>query len=171
MSEKKSWTLILTIVAAITSSIVTGIIDFIKNKPFFSTLGNCLLWCWNLLISILNFDIKVWWILVFLITLILILFLIAFFENKKDENTRPDFCNYQEDIIKDWKFTWKWSYFDSCWNVVHLKVHCPKCDTPIIANGVFHKCVRCDYMPRTYPLEPDKVKLLIYDNIRRKYKT
>ena len=171
MADKKSWIhsgWTISVGTLLLGFLLTFAQDYFKDEPVFSTLWSCLKWCWNLLINILNFDIKVWWFIVGVIVLIVILYIINMFQEK--EISRPDFCEYREDIFNTWKWTWSWAirHSDHKWVINKLKVHCPKCDTPMEPRGYRFDCPRCGFFNQVNTPDPHNTELLILDNIRRK---
>lgn len=167
---KSPWT--ISIGTAMFSLFLTVVYDYSKNKPILSTMWKILKAVFNFFISILNFNIKVWWLLAAIIALILTIYLIDRF--KQDENFRPDFCNYREGKFKRWRWTWnwKWSRSVNAWVISDLTAHCPNCDTPLIENVSIYElsydCPRCDFRASASQCdEPHKIERIILDNINR----
>ena len=172
--KKSPWT--ISIATAIFSLLLTMGYDYSKNEPILSTVWNLFKWIWNLIISILNFDLKVWWILIALAVFIGIIYLIDKFKQK--ESFKPDFYGYREDKVKKWKWTWTWEWnnFKKAWIISNFRAHCPNCDTPMIEHsssiyGVSFDCPRCDFTASGSQCdEPHKIERIILDNIDRKRK-
>lgn len=166
---KSPWTISIT--TAILSPFLTVIYDVVKEKPFLSTLKAILLALRNGFITFLNYELKVWWILLG-ITALLLLFIIIKIANDKDD--KPDFMDYTEDYFGIWKWSWEWHYntLKAAWCTSDLKAHCPKCDTPMFhdRDEYFFQCPRCGFE------SPEKdghkksyeVDALIIDNLNRK---
>lgn len=172
---KSNWG--VSIGTAIFSLILTVIYDLSKEKPILSTVWRFIIWIWDLLISFLNLNLKIWWIIIGVAILIFILFVIDKF--KKVESSLPDFYSYTEDKIKQWKWTWKWVWNidKNAWMLSDMQAHCPDCDTPLIDNsnamfGLSFDCPRCNYKASGYNQcdEQDKIERIIFDNIERKRK-
>ncbi len=170
---KSPWT--ISIGTAIFSLFLTIIYDSVKQKPILSTIGAILKWIWNLIINILTFNIRVWWLLLGIALLILVLYLVDKF--KKEETFKPDFYSYREGRFKRWKWTWgwKWSQSKGAWVIENLEAHCPNCDTPLIDNssmyGYYFDCPRCNFTARDGQCEaPHKIERIILDNIDRQRK-
>jgi len=160
---------------AIFSLLVTMGYDYSKDKPILTTVWNILVWIWNLIISILEFNLKVWWIIVTLGLFIFILYLNNKF--KQDETFKPDFYSYREGKFKRWKWSWgwKWSQLKNAWIISNMRAHCPNCDTPMIEHsstyGLSFVCPRCDFQASNSQCdEPQKIERIILDNIDRKRK-
>tara|TARA_R110001606_G_scaffold61718_1_gene144115 strand:+ start:140 stop:682 length:543 start_codon:yes stop_codon:yes gene_type:complete len=171
---KSSWG--ISIGTAIFSLLLTMGYDYSKDKPILSTVWNILIWIWDFILTILNFNLKVWWIIGAIIIFILILYVIDKF--KKKESFKPDFYSYRKDKVKRWKWTWIWKWKDSknAWVISDFKAHCPNCDTPMIDNsnniyGLSFECPRCNYQASGDNCDdPFKIEHLILDNIDRKRK-
>ncbi len=127
-----------------------------------------------LILKFLNFEIRVWWIIVFLIGAIGILYLIDKFQVKEPDS--PNNLIYKKDNFKGWLWTWQWEWnaYQNSWNVSNLKAHCPKCETLLIdtkyfTNEISFDCPRCSFNHKERDIElPSKIEMLILDNIRRK---
>ena len=129
-------------------------------------------WAANLVCTGLNFEAKVWWMIVTVLILFLIIWLIDKF--KKEEPYKPDFYNYREGKPKYWKWTWDWKLNknNEWWEISNLNAHCPKLasDTRMIQYLDCFKCPRCEFIAvrktREYE-DPNDIEHIIYDNIRR----
>ena len=140
--------------------------DYFKKTPFLTTVGNLVKKIINFTVFILNFKVKIWIIL----AIIILLFLIVFIISKNSNETKPEypsFYNYREDQLKGFKWSWSWSKSSEGWYVNNLKLHCPKCDTPMGRTTFFSiECPRCDNHIERTP-STDKIERIIYDNINR----
>ena len=165
---KSSWT--ISIGTSIFSLLLTIGYDFSKNKPFFSTIWQILKVICSFVISILNFDLKVWWVIVGIIVIIAVIYLID--KIKQEETSRPDFYTYTQDKFKQWRWSWKWKLDSSrnAWVISDLAAHCPNCNTPMIEYSIYvcFVCPRCDFRSSDSQCdEPDKIERVILDNIER----
>ena len=168
---KSPWT--ISIGTAICSFVLTVVYDYSKDKPILSTVGYLVKTIWNFIKSILNFELKIWWILVAILAFIGIVYLID--KLKDDESFKPDFCNYKEGVFKHWRWTWGWVWntHKNTWTISDLKAHCPRCNTPMIDQSSRYMlgfdCPRCDY--RASDVDecdiPHKIERIILDNIDR----
>ena len=179
MTEKKehwlksNWT--ISVGTAIFSLLLTMGYDYSKEKPILTTVWSILKWIGNLVWTILNFDLKVWWILGSVFLFILIAFFVSKF--KKEETFKPDFYSYREGRFKRWRWTWGWEWSDGkkAWLISNLTAHCPNCDTPMIDHssmyGLSFDCPRCEFRASDQQCdEPHKIERIILDNIDRKRK-
>lgn len=162
------WTFAL--ITSFAGTLFTVFIDWLKKKDIFSTLKLVFTTVWRWLLAFLNFEIKVWWILVALGVLVVILWVIAKIANAK-ESDPPAWMQYTEDRFTDWKWSWTWEKGPyGKYQVANLVAHCPKCDTPMRHDNydtVFH-CSRCQYDSRRHKDNHDDVLIVIHDNIQRK---
>lgn len=168
---KDPWT--ISIATAVFSLLLTMGYDYSKSKPILTTIWSILKWIGNFILNILNFDLKVWWLIVGVLIFILIIFIISKFQ--KQDSFNPDFYNYREGRFKKWRWTWTWEWNNSknAWQISNMKAHCPNCDTPLIEHsniyGLSFDCPRCDFRASDSECdEPHKIERIILDNIDRK---
>lgn len=165
----------ISIGTAIFSLLLTMGYDYSKDKPVLTTIWNIIVWIWDLIMTILNFNLKIWWLLVAIGLFIFILYIINKF--KKQETFKPDFYSYREGKFKRWKWSWGWTWSQSknAWLISDMKAHCPNCNTPMIEHssmyGLSFDCPRCDFRANDSQCdEPYKIERIIFDNIDRKRK-
>ncbi|MDR3704342.1 MAG: hypothetical protein P4L28_00350 [Paludibacteraceae bacterium] len=169
-TTKSPW--IISISTAIFSLFLTIGYDYFKKNPFFTTIGTIFNWAWRTLINALNFELKIWWILMAIAFFVGIIYLIK--KSKGEEPVLPDFHTYREGKLKKWKWTWdwKWSTSGDGWIITDMEAHCPNCDTPMIDNssmyGFSFDCPRCEFHASDSQCdEPRKIERIIHDNIDR----
>jgi hypothetical protein len=169
--KSSPWT--IGIGTAIFSFSLTLLNDLFKEKPILSSIWQIIKWVGNLIWKILNFDIKVWWIILFIIGIILLIYIIDKFQ--KEELPKSNSNDYKEDWIKGLKWSWDWEFSNSrnSWILSDLTAHCPKCDTPMIEQsmsiGTYFDCPRCNYKEHNRPGDESyKVQKIIIDNINRR---
>ena len=167
---KSPWT--ISIGTAIFSLLLTMGYDYSKEKPILTTVWTILKWLGNFVWTILNLDLKVWWILLAVVLFLSIVILID--KLKKEETLKPDFYNYREGKFKRWRWTWGWQLNDrkNTWLISVLNAHCPNCDTPMIEHssiyGLSFDCPRCEFRASGSQCdEPHKIERIILDNIER----
>jgi hypothetical protein len=167
---KSAWT--ISIGTAIFSLLLTIGYDYSKEKPILTTVWAILKGIANLILTVLNFDLKVWWIIIAVGLFILILVIIDKF--KKEDTFKPDFYNYREGKFKRWRWTWGWNWISrqNAWIISDMKAHCPNCDTPMIERSSFYglsfDCPRCEFRASDGQCdEPHKIERIILDNIDR----
>jgi hypothetical protein len=161
---KSPWAISLG--TAIFSLSGTIIYDLSKNKPILSTILVILNSIWQFIIRVLNYNIKVWWLLLFIGIITLAIYIV--FRLSQDEPSP------KEGKFKNWRWTWnwRWHYSKNAWVISDLKAHCPRCDTPMehfsSLYGQSFECPRCDYRASGSECEkPHKIEAIILDNIIR----
>jgi hypothetical protein len=163
------WT--IAIVAALLGPVFTLIVDIFKKIPYLTTFRNI---C-KLIINFLNFDLKVWWIIIsgFIISIVIMLIY-----RKRDSDNLPDFINYTEDSFKRWRWQWEWNFNENKgkWQVLNLRPYCPNCSTRLdyyddsYVISASAKCPRCEayYSSRDTGFEyKNDIELLIIDKIEK----
>lgn len=171
---KSPWT--IGIGTTLFGFILTVVYDVFKQKNIFSTFLSLLNWIWNGIIAILIFELKIWWLLIFVALVIGLMYLYVLLIKRKDD-AKPLFLEYTQDRLKEWKWSWSWQqeYFTKKWGVENLIPHCPKCDTHMLVTyyGSHYMCPRCNFDSslRGKSESSHEVEALIYDNVRRKYFT
>jgi len=166
MKNKVLWVIIIPIIISV---IGAAMYDWIKDFPFLHTISNAAVWLYGSLVSFLNFELKIWWILLGIIILIGVFLIIVY--SQPEEKKAPAFLDYIED--KFGEFVWKWEWglnHKKQWTIQHLKPHCPICKTPIIEGGLYggytYKCPRCSYKTDKYE-DINDIGTLISDNANR----
>lgn len=155
--------------------LVTIIIDFLKAEKIFSTIKEVLIAVWTALLIIFNFEVKVWWLLVGILVLACALWIwVKYLDSKQSANSEPQFLEYTQDMILGYK--WKWTWAKNSWgkyDIEQLHPICSRCDTPLVYNeigyGGTYTCLRCNNGTNRPMPNYENVKMLIRDNVRRKY--
>lgn len=167
---KSPWA--ISIGTAIFSLLLTMGYDYSKSKPVLTTVWEVISWIGNFLWKTLNFDLKIWWIIIAVALFILVVIIIDNFKN--EETFKPDFYSYKEGRFKRWKWTWSWEWSNSknVWLISNMKAHCPNCDTPMIGHssiyGLSFECPRCEFRASDGQCDdPQKIERIILDNIER----
>lgn len=118
--------------------------------------------------KIITFKIPLWIILLIIIIVIVVLVVIANFSTKEVE---PEFIKYTEDTINGNTWTWSWKRnYAGEWNVINLKVKCPKCQFTMIEylDNVF-ACPMCKFDSRGKKFdEPYEIESIIIDKVKNK---
>lgn len=127
----------------------------------------------DIVLKILNFELKIWWLIIVIVLFILVIVAIDKFKNEEAFN--PDFCSYKEDILKKWRWSWNWKFDNrkNAWIITEMKAHCPKCATPMIEYSnpydLIFDCPRCEFKASNEECDvPHKIERIILDNIDRK---
>lgn len=134
---------------------ISVINDLINKKQIFSTFMTVYRKSCNIIIAILNYRIRVWWLLLGMIILFLLFALyIKYIELTTKKQNEPDFLEYMQDVILgyEWRWTWEKNYYGK----YYVDALCPI-------------CLRCEEeYSRPFP-DLEYVKMLISDNVRRRY--
>lgn len=149
--------------------------DILREKPILTTVCSFFVSLYKGILAVLNFNLKVWWVLLGVVVLFVSIYFL-FAVKQKNETIKPKFVDYKEDDFRIWRWTWdwKWSNREGVWHVVQLTAHCPKCDTPMVdlssyIHGVRFHCPRCNFNAEDNECEQDyEVEQVIFDNIERR---
>jgi hypothetical protein len=160
------------IVSPIVTFALTVIYDLIKSKPILSTIGSVIIAVWKFIVLFLNFQLKVWWVLLGVVLIIAVLYVIAkTIEARSSDTEKPEFLNYTADNINEWKLEWSWKQNSNGeYALENLHPICPNCATPLVqVNPVSLKCPRsrCNYSKYTQMHDMEHIKVIFYDNARR----
>lgn len=107
----------------------TIVYDQVTSATIFTTLISVIKWCWNEIIFLLTYPVKVYWIVVFFTVLIGVLY--VFSKLSKSEINRPKFLNYKSDVLKRWKWSWEYELRSKGYTVVNLMCYCVSCAYPM----------------------------------------
>lgn len=152
--------------------ILTVCYDLVKTKPVLPTILSILLNIWKLILWLLNFQLRVWWVLLGIVGVFFILYILFKVDEMKHSKTNlPPFMKYTKDKILNWKWEWDWEkQYDGKYGIGNLHPICPRCNTPLICNyerGGTIECPRCHHSERSNIPDIDTVKTLITDNVRK----
>jgi hypothetical protein len=169
--KRSPWT--ISIVTAIFSLLLTMGYDYFKDIPILTTISSFFKWICGFVLTSLNYEIKIYWLLLAIVVICFVLYIMVKFN--KEDTSKPHFFGYNEDSFKNWRWTWEWKFNHSrnAWGIYNLKAHCPKCDTTMNDNstimGLNFICPRCDYNAYDSICEdPYKVESIIIDNVDRR---
>ena len=167
---KSPWT--ISVVSTLLGFLLTIIYDVFKGKKVLSTLLNILKVVWKFIINLLNFQIKLWWLLLGLAFLIFILWIVIKIKEFGEEG--PEFLNYTKDTIQGWDWEWTWrKNYEGKYVVDDLHPVCESCGTPLAAKHDYQSslyCVRCGRSRHSHGVFPDlsHIELYIVDTANRK---
>lgn len=156
--------------------ILTILVDLITAVKIFSTIKKVSAAICKAVLGFLNYNLKVWWVLISVAVVVFGLYLFdkyIEYEQKQKENNKPPFLEYTHDLILDYEWKWVWERkYDGTYSVEMLHPVCKKCATPLSNSDIGfgrYICLRCKAEYRQpLPREGD-VKMMIRDNVRRKY--
>lgn len=178
---KRFWksALFTVIIGPITA---TALYDYFKEKPILSTLGFILKSIWLFILSVLNFQLRLWWIAIGLSILYLLLWVInKFNEYRQAEPKKPGYALYTSENYNNWlwKWDWVWNAKIQNWQIHNLHPYCKRCDIELVDRSLLTRelfeCPRCGKSYDGHHRETDNeeaVEKIILDNVRKgKYKT
>lgn len=157
--------------------ILTVLVDLITAVKIFSTLQKVITVIWKAILAFLNYKLKVWWVLIGLAVVVFVLYLFVKYneyEQKLKENNKPPFLEYTQDYILgyNWKWVWEKDIYGK-YGAENLQPVCSHCKTPLVDDwGVYGrgcKCLRCNKIYNGSMPDFDHVKMMIHDNVKRKY--
>lgn len=169
---KNPWTLGIgtTVIGGIALSFI---LDWIKGVDWLSTLKTVVNVIINAIVSFLNFELKVWWILIAVALIVLALVFIAKYYDEKSKNEKPSFLSYTKDSVLG--YTWEWEYskgYDGKYSIKNLHPVCPECGMILKQEGPYGyrlECLRCN---KTFSFQSSSrtdAQMLIEDNIKKNY--
>jgi hypothetical protein len=151
----------------------TLFVDYIRSKPGLSTLKMIVSSVCTFFVSILNYKLKLWWVIIaIVVTLITFYLILRISEGKVDS---PTYTKYKSDTFKVWKWSWEWkqSSYDKRWQVSNLTAYCPKCGHSLLQSydllyGYSFQCPMCNFYSRDETEEhPVKIERIIIDRVQR----
>ena len=134
-------------------------------------------WNWNNCnrwrTSFLNFEIKVWWLLIAIAIIVVGLFVVAKISGSQSNNIHPTFLQYTKDYMLG--YSWEWTYskmYDRKYTISNLHPVCTKCGMRLKQGGLYGtemECLRCNTTQNWEDSVAYDAQLLIEDNIRKNY--
>ena len=101
------WT--VTIGSSLIISAISVIYDLANKKQIFSTMITVFKKICDIFQAILNYRIRVWWLMLGIIILILLIVLYSkYVATTMKKQNEPDFLEYMQDMILGYKWRWKW---------------------------------------------------------------
>lgn len=80
--------------------LVTIVVDWISNEKIFNTLSKAVVAVWKGILISLNFELKIWWILVGLAFIVLSVFILyRITATRQQKQPAPPFLDYTSDSI------------------------------------------------------------------------
>ncbi|MBG9776164.1 hypothetical protein [Brevibacillus laterosporus] len=137
-----------TLATIIGTAIVTPIVAYINTIKWTEALTLM----WNTVINwaylVLNFQIKLWWILIAILVFALTIYLIYKFTPSSPE---AGFLSYKTDVIEGIIWQWRWSLnYQGNYSISNLRPICNNCKSDLVKYEGFYseneiKCVICGY--------------------------
>lgn len=154
--------------------LLSFVLDWIKGVDWLSTLKAVTKFIGDAIVAFLNFELKVWWVLVAIALLIVALIIISKILDAKDKSNPLPFLSYTKDSVLG--YTWEWDYrhtYDGKYTITNLHPVCSRCGMILkqvfTVNGIAMKCLRCNTTQKWEDSCQTDAQMLIEDNIRKKY--
>ena len=169
---KNPWTLGIgtTVIGGIALSFI---LDLVKGVDWLSTLKAVANFIFNAVVSFLNFELKVWWILIAVAMIILALVFVAKYYDEKAKNEALSFLSYTKDSVLG--YSWEWEYskgYDGKFSITNLRPVCSQCGMALKQCGMYGQQMECLRCNKTYvwnnSMQNDAL-MLIDDNIKKNY--
>lgn len=155
--------------------LVTVVIDVVSADKIFSTIKKIMGTIWSAILAFLNFELKVWWLLIGIAMLMLGLYIwVKYLDQKQAVSNKPKFLEYTHDTILGYKWKWIWGKDTfGRYNIMQLHPICSHCDTPLVDSPMGYSgrytCLRCNNSTNRPMPDLEHVKMMIRDNVRRRY--
>ncbi len=157
-----------TVIGGVALSIV---LDLIKQISILSTMKAILLFLWNCVISFLSFEIRLWWLLVFISIIFAILWIISKYHDAKENSSHVSFLGYTQDYFLGHSWEWVWEKnWEGKYGVENLHPICTKCKILLVQSHAYLnqlKCPRCNNTVNFDSSIQNEVMVLIYDNVKK----
>ena len=154
--------------------LLTLVNDWIKKVDWLSTLKTVIEFIANAVIAFLNFEIKVWWLLVAIAILFALLVIYVKILDAKDKSNPIPFLSYTTDFVLG--YTWEWDYmqgYDGKYTINNLHPVCSKCGMILREGRTIYgkemKCLRCNTTQNWEDYYLTDAQMLIEDNIKKRY--
>ena len=166
-------------VLAIGSTVIGGVLlsfvlDWIKGVDWLSTLKTAADFIVNAIVAFLNFELKVWWVLVAIALLFVALIIYAKILDAKEKSNPIPFLSYTKDSALG--YTWEWEYrktYDGKYTITNLRPICSNCGMILrqghTVYGMEMKCLRCNTTNRWEDYYLTDAQMLIEDNIKNRF--
>lgn len=84
------------------------LLDWIQGIDWLSTFKNVMRFIFNGVVSFLNFEIKVWWLLIAIAIIVVGLLVATKIAGSQSNNITPTFLQYTKDYVLG--YSWEWTY-------------------------------------------------------------
>jgi hypothetical protein len=153
--------------------LLTLVNDWIKKVDWLSTLKTVIGFIANAVNAFLNFELKVWWVLVAIGFAAIVLLVLVKISDTKSRSTDPPFASYKTDYVLG--YTWEWDYkqgYDGMYAINNLHPVCSRCGMRLKRGGPYGLDMECLRCRTTQKWDDDYLidaQMLIEDNIKKKY--
>ncbi|TPG71154.1 hypothetical protein EEL31_23790 [Brevibacillus laterosporus] len=166
--------LISTILGGVVATVIaTPIVAYFNTIKWTEALSLICVTVTNCISLILNFDIKLWWILAAIMVFVLVVYLLVRFI-PPSSTSQDSFLNYKTDTIEGIVWQWRWRYNDykGSYNITNLRPICYSCKADIVQYEGYYqsenrvKCVICGFEKQVNNLDAFLEKIDIEINRR-----
>ena len=153
--------------------LLSFVMDWINKVDWLSTLKVALKFIGNAVVSFLNFELKVWWVLVILVLFFTALLIYAKILDIKQKDAPISFLSYKKDFMLG--YDWEWEYqktYDGKYTISNLHPVCDKCGMRLKRSGIYGlgmECLRCNTTKKWEERYLTDAQLLIEDNIKKRF--
>ena len=170
---KNPW--VLTIGSTVIGGVLLSfVMDWINKVDWLSTLKVVLRFIGNAIVAFLNFELKVWWLLVALALLFVALLIYIKILDTKQKNAPIPFLSYTKDSVLG--YSWEWEYrktSDGRYTINNLHPVCSRCGMILrqghTVYGMEMKCLRCNTTNKWEDYYLTDAQMLLEDNIKKRY--
>lgn len=113
---------------------------------------------WEHLKYALNYEIKSWWILIFILVYCISIKCI----NRRTKIKLPDFTNYTTETVDGIEWKWEWMKDGRTWRIVNLHSYCPR-DKSILDDNF------CPICKSRVDIDERKVEATIRNKLDKEY--
>lgn len=127
---KKTWPWI----GGLFTTVIAGLlVEYTKEYPIPGAIRNSICYICEKFITLMNINLKLWWILIFITIMLILRYIInnieitkAEADIKKEELQLPSFLAYKREIVDKIPWEWNWSETYNGWTISDLHPCCPK---------------------------------------------
>ncbi|MDR1198515.1 MAG: hypothetical protein LBK94_05825 [Prevotellaceae bacterium] len=149
-------------------TIITGVAITVISEKLTSDPYTPFCWLWGWLLKIMNYEIKIWVILLFLGIIYLIIRLLP----EPEKTKKHPFADYTSDTINGDKWAWKWNEYLN--HIDGVCMFCPEDDTIMMRVDCWEngqsgfECPRCRRRKNFSGDDFNRLQAIIYDNARKR---
>lgn len=153
--------------------LLSFVMDWINKVDWLSTLKAVISFIAKAVIAFLNYELKVWWVLVAIAVLFVLLVIYVKILDAKPNSNPTAFLSYRTDFVLG--YSWEWDYeksYDGKYTISNLHPVCSECGMRLKRGGPYGlamECLRCNTTQTWTASCLTDARMLIEDNIKKKY--
>ena len=129
--------------------VIAGLlVEYTKEYPIPVAIWNNICYSYEKFIALMNFNLKLWWIFIFITIMLILLYIINNIKItkieaniKKEEQQLPNFLSYKKEVVDKIPWEWSWSKTNNYWTISDLHPRCPKDNARL--EQYSHNCPIC----------------------------